>query len=95
MDISKYLTNKDIQLSNDDIDIEKLENYFRKGYVLESDSEKATKEAISNYSKESTSKYVELENKYNELEKNYNALQERDDIDLGIKEHLIVEYYSR
>ena len=26
MDISKYITNKDIQLSNDDINIEKLEN---------------------------------------------------------------------
>ena len=32
MDISKYLTNKDIQLSNDDINIEKLEKDIRKGY---------------------------------------------------------------
>jgi len=78
MDISKYLTNKDIQLSNEDINLEKLEKDIRKGYVLESDSEKAIKEAISNNSKESTSKYVELENKYNELEKSYNSLQERD-----------------
>lgn len=78
MDINKYLTNKELQLSNDDFDIEKLGNAFRKGYILESEAEKATKEAISNNSKESTSKYVELENKYNELEKNYNALQERD-----------------
>lgn len=78
MDITKYLTNKDIQLSNDDINIEKLEKDLRKGYVLESDKENAIKEAISNNSKESTSKYVELENKYNELEKSYNSLQERD-----------------
>ena len=78
MDISKYLTNKDIQLSNDDINIEKLEKDLRKGYVLESDKDLAVKEAISTSSKESTSKYVELENKYNELEKNYNSLQERD-----------------
>ena len=34
MDISKYLKNKDIQLSNDDINVEKLENDIRKGYVL-------------------------------------------------------------
>lgn len=78
MDISKYLTNKDIQLSNNDINIEKLEKDLRKGYILESEKDSAIKEAISNSSKESTSKYVELENKYNELEKNYNSLQERD-----------------
>ena len=78
MDISKYLTNKDIQLSNEDINLEKLEKDMRKCYVLEADSENAIKESLSNISKESTSKYVELENKYNELEKNYNALQERD-----------------
>ena len=78
MDISKYLTNKDIQLSNEDINFEKLEKDIRKGYVLETEKENAIKEAISNNSKESTSKYVELENKYNELEKNYNSLQERD-----------------
>lgn len=78
MDITKYLTNKDIQLSNEDFNLEKLEKDLRKGYVLESDKENAIKEAISNNSKESTSKYVELENKYNELEKSYNSLQERD-----------------
>lgn len=77
MDISKYLTNKEIQLSNDDINIEKLEKDLRKGYVLESESENAVKEAITNSNKESTSKYAELENKYNELEKNYQALEER------------------
>lgn len=77
MDISKYLTNKDIQLSNDDINIEKLEKDIRKGYVLESESESAIKDAIANTNKESTSKYAELENKYNELEKSYNALEER------------------
>lgn len=78
MDITKYLTNKDIQLSNEDFNLEKLEKDLRKGYVLETDKENAVKEAISNNSKESTSKYVELENKYNELEKSYNSLQERD-----------------
>lgn len=77
MDISKYLTNKDIQLSNDDLNIEKLEKDIRKGYILESESENALKEAISNSNKENTSKYAELETKYNELEKNYQALEER------------------
>jgi len=77
MDINKYLTNKDIQLSNDDINIEKLEKDIRKGYVLESEKDNAVKEALTNSSKESTSKYTELETKYNELEKSYNALEER------------------
>ena len=77
MDISKYLTNKDIQLSNEDINLEKLEKDLRKGYILESDSESAIKEALTNSNKENTSKYAELETKYNELEKNYQALEER------------------
>ena len=77
MDISKYITNKDIQLSNDDINIEKLEKDIRKGYVLESEQESAIKNALENSNKESTSKYAELETKYNELEKSYNALEER------------------
>ena len=33
MDITKYLKNKDIQVSTDDFDIEKLEKDIRKGYV--------------------------------------------------------------
>ena len=71
MDISKYLKNKDIQLSNDDINIEKLENDIRKGYVLSEEVDKARNESI----KESTSKYAELETKYNTLDKSYNDLQ--------------------
>ena len=71
MDITKYLTNRDIQLSNDDINIEKLEKDIRKGYVLSDEVDKARDESI----KESTSKYAELETKYNALEKTYNDLQ--------------------
>ena len=71
MDISKYLKNKDIQLSNDDIKVEQLENDIRKGYVLSEEVDKARQESL----KESTSKYAELETKYNALEKTYNDLQ--------------------
>lgn len=71
MDINKYLTNKDLQLSNDDINIEKLEKDIRKGYVLSEEVDKARDESI----KESTSKYAELEAKYNALDKSYNDLQ--------------------
>lgn len=73
MDITKYLKNKDIELSNDDINVEKLEKDIRKGYVLSDEVENAKKDAL----KESTSKYSELETKYNDLEKTYNDLQEK------------------
>ena len=73
MDITKYLTNKDIQLSNDDINIEKLEKDIRKGYVLSEEVDKARNEAL----KESTANYTELEEKYNKLEKSYNDIEAR------------------
>lgn len=73
MDISKYVTSKDIQLSNDDINIEKLEKDIRKGYVLSSEIETAREEA----NKENTARYTELEEKYNKLEKSYNDIEQR------------------
>lgn len=73
MDITKYLTKKDIELSNDDFNIEKLEKDLRKGYVLSEEVENARTEAL----KESTSKYTELESKYANLDKTYNDLQEK------------------
>ena len=73
MDIKKYLTNKDIELSNDDINIEKLEKDIRKGYVLSDEVETARAEAL----KESTANYSELEEKYTKLEKSYNDMEAR------------------
>lgn len=73
MDISKYLTNKDVQLSNDDINLEKLEKDIRKGYVLSEEVENARQEAL----KESTAKYTELEEKNIKLEKSYNDIETR------------------
>lgn len=71
MDITKYLNKKDVELSNDDFNIEKLEKDIRKGYVLSEEVENARNEAL----KDSTSKYTELETKYNSLDKSYNDLQ--------------------
>ena len=73
MDISKYVTNKEIQLSNEDINFEKLEKDIRKGYVLSDEVEKARNEAL----KENTASYTELEEKYNKLEKSYNDIEAR------------------
>ena len=73
MDISKYLTNKDIHLSNEDINFEKLEKDIRKGYVLSEEVENARQEAL----KQNTATYTELEEKYNKLEKSYNDVEAR------------------
>lgn len=71
MDIKKYLNNKDIELSTEDINFEKLEKDIRKGYVLAEEVDKAKEEAT----KENVSKYTELETKYNSLDKSFNDLQ--------------------
>ena len=73
MDISKYLKNKDIQLSNDDLDIEKLEKDIRKGYVSSDELDKA-RETVE---KEFTTKYTTLEEEKNKLEKSYADLEAR------------------
>lgn len=71
MDIKKYLNNKDLELSNEDINFEKLEKDIRKGYVLADEVDKARDEAT----KEGVSKFAELETKYNSLDKSFNDLQ--------------------
>ena len=63
MDIKKYLTNKDIELSNEDINFEKLEKDIRKGYVS-SDEIDSVRDEIN---KEWTSKYTTLEDEKNNL----------------------------
>ena len=73
MDISKYLKNKDIQVSNDDIDIEKLEKDIRKGYVLSEEVDKAKETTIKEY----TTKYTALEEEKNKLEKSYADMEAR------------------
>ena len=71
MDINKYLLNKDVELSNEDINFAKLEKDIRKGYVLADEVDKARDEAV----KEGVSKFTELETKYNSLDKSFNDLQ--------------------
>jgi len=73
MDISKYLKNKDIQLSNEDLDFEKLEKDIRKGYVLSEEVDKARNETIKEY----TTKYTALEEEKNKLEKSYADIEAR------------------
>lgn len=73
MDITKYLKNKDIQVSADDFDLEKLEKDIRKGYVLSEEVDKARQDAL----KESTANYSTLENDKNKLEKTLADMEAR------------------
>ena len=73
MDISKYLKNKDIQLSNEDVDFEKLEKDIRKGYVSSDEIEKVRQEVKT----EATANYTALEEEKNKLQKSYNDIEAR------------------
>lgn len=75
MDIKKYL-NKDVEISNEDIDIERLTNDLRKGYVVEKDyQEKMQKDfdtKLAEEKKELTSKVASLQNDFDSLTTKYN-----------------------
>lgn len=77
MDIKKYIKNKDIELTNEDIDIEKLENDLRKGYELSSEVEKKVNNAVNEANKVSKSAYDELQTKYDEIEKRNTDITEK------------------
>lgn len=69
MKIEKYLTNKDITLTNEDIDTAKLIKDLQQGMINESEADKRVEDARKEWEKESTRNFSELEAKYNDLEK--------------------------
>lgn len=82
MDIKKYLTNKDIEITNDDFDIEKLTKDLRKGYIEETEAKASAKATYETELKDlrknleekaslAESKYTVLENSYNDLNSRY------------------------
>lgn len=73
MDISKYVTNKELSISNDDINIEKLTNDIRKGYVSNEEIENVRKQVAE----ESKKSYSELEDKFAKLQNSYNDIEAR------------------
>lgn len=84
MDISKYLTNKDVSISNDDIDLEKLTTDLRKGYYDEKAVETKVKEATADYEdklksakEETTSQLSKLQNSYDDLNNKYTEQAEK------------------
>lgn len=77
MDIKKYITNKDIEISNDDINIDKLTNDLRKGYVLSSEVDDKVKSAVAEANKTSSSTLADLQSKYDDISKKYEDVEAR------------------
>lgn len=77
MDITKYIKNKDITITNDDINIDKLENDLRKGYELSSEVESRIKSAVDEANKISQKSYNELQTNLNDLQSRYDDIEKR------------------
>lgn len=74
MDISKYLNNKDVQITNDDLNIEKLQKDLTKGMYTEDDLNAKIQEVKSTYegtAKESSEKLAKLQTDYDSLSNKY------------------------
>lgn len=69
MKIEKYLTNKDINITNDDIDVARLIKDLQQGMVSEETLNAKLEEAQKSWQEKSSKDYADLESKYNELEK--------------------------
>ena len=67
MDIANYLKNKDITISNDDLDLEKLSSDLRKGYTKNSDIKEPD---YSGYVKKED--FDKLQSDYTTMETSYN-----------------------
>lgn len=97
MDIKKYIKNKDIEITNDDFNIEKLESDLRKGYVESSEVEERVKSAVAEVQKTSKTEYETLKRDYDSLQNNYSEIEKRN-TDLADKvktvslERTMVEY---
>lgn len=77
MDIKKYITNKDITITNDDIDIEKLTTDLRKGYELTSEVDAKIKSAVDEANKVSQKTFDDLQGKYDDIEKRNTDLADK------------------
>jgi len=76
-DIKKYIKNKDIELSNDDIDVEKLESDLRKGFVSTEDLEERVNNAVKEAQNTSKTEYDKLKSQYDELQNNITEYEKR------------------
>ena len=77
MKIEKFIKNKDITITNDDIDIDALATELRKGYELSSDVESKIKSAVDEANKTSKAEFDALHSKYDDIEKRNTDLADR------------------
>ena len=77
MDIKKYIKNKDIELSNDDFNIDKLESDLRKGFVSQDEVEERVSKAVEEVKVSSKTEYDTLKKQYEELQNNVNDYEKR------------------
>lgn len=73
MEIKKYLKNKDVELSNDDFDIEKLQKDLTKGMYTEDDLQAKLKEVQDSYANEKN----ELSGKLASMQTDYDSLSNK------------------
>lgn len=76
MNFSDYVKNKDLQITNDDIDINKLTSDLRKGYISEDDVNSKIEDAKTKWDVKTTKDYTDLENKYNDIVKDLGTANE-------------------
>ena len=77
MDIKKYITNKDIELSNEDINIDKLTKDLRKGFIPSEEVDEQIKSAVEDIKKTSTADYDKLQGEYTTLQNNLDDFEKR------------------
>jgi hypothetical protein len=77
MDIKKYITNKDIEITNDDINIDKLTQDLRKGYVSSDEVDSKVKTAVEEANKTSSGTLADLQSKYDDISKKYEDVEAR------------------
>ena len=77
MDIKKYITNKDIEITNDDINIDKLTQDLRKGYISSSEVDDKVKSAVAEANKTSSTTLADLQSKYDDISKRYEDVEAR------------------
>jgi len=77
MDIKKYIKNKDIEITNDDLNIDKLESDLRKGFVSQDEVEERVSKAVAEVKTSSKTEYDTLKKQYEELQNNVNDYEKR------------------
>lgn len=77
MDITKYIKNKDIEITNDDINIDKLQKDLLKGYELSSEVDTRIDATLEEYKKTSKVEYDKLKSEYDTLQNNLTEYEKR------------------